>query len=192
MKGPSHKSKIYDNPGNNVTSNRETAVNISKDSSINAYDYKYFNYNNKGFVPQVFFNNDDRLYAGLGYTSSKYKWRKYPLANVQYIDVKYSISQMGFSSTYYSTFTDLLGKWNVHNYLNYDDVRWTNFLGLGNDTKMNTNDNDFYWMRSKQFNASTGVSRVFKNKHKIIINAVYQNYKIIRDNDRFLAKQSVG
>ncbi|MDB5203893.1 MAG: hypothetical protein JWQ27_3302 [Ferruginibacter sp.] len=189
VKGPSHKTKIYDNDGNTISKTNETAVNLSKDTAINAYDYKYFNYNHKGIKPMVFYNNDDRVYVGLGYGTTKYKWRKYPNANTQSIDVKYSISQKALSSTYKSTFTDLLGKWNQNNYLNYDAIRWTNFYGLGNETVLSTTGRDYYRMRSEQFNGKIGVDRVFNNKHKIFLNGNYQNYRILNDTARFLAKQ---
>jgi hypothetical protein len=189
VRGPSHKTKIYDNPGNTINTSKETVVNLSSDSAINEYNYKYFNYDKKGFTPLAFYNNNDHFYVGLAYSTTKYKWRKYPLANTQYIDVKYSLSQKAFSSTYASTYTDLLGKWNLHNYLNYDEVRWTNFYGLGNESILQTKQRDYFRMRDKEFNASVGVDRVFKNKHKIYAAILYQDYKILNDTARFIAKQ---
>jgi hypothetical protein len=125
--GPSHKTKIYDNPGSDINKTKETQLNISSDTAINRYDYKYFNYNRKGIIPQFFYNNDDRIYAGLGLISIKQKWRKDPFANTHYVDVKYSFPQKGFSSTYYSTFRHLIGKWDLNSYANFDQIRWTNF-----------------------------------------------------------------
>ena len=189
--GPSHKTKIYDNYGNDISPSKETVVNLSKSQAINQFDFKYFNYNKKGLAPKIFYNNEDRVYAGLGYNSKKYKWRKYPLANTQSIDVKYSISQKGFSSTYKSTFTDLLGNWNLNTYANFDEIRWRNFYGLGNETLLNTTSTEFYRMRSKEFNSALEVERVFNGKHQLIAGTSYQNYKILNDTARFLAKEFV-
>lgn len=64
----------------------------------------------------VFFDQDDRLFVGLAFLTSKQKWRKDPFANTQYFDVKYSISQKGFSTTSKSVFKELIGKWDLKNY----------------------------------------------------------------------------
>lgn len=188
--GPSHKTKIYDNSGNDITKAKETQVNISSDTAINRYDYKYFNYNRKGIVPQLFYNNDDRVYVGLGFISAKQKWRKDPFANTQYIDAKYSLSQKGFSSTYYSIFRQLIGKWNLNTYANFDQVRWTNFYGLGNETELVSKDRDFNRVRSEEFIGRLGVDRVWKNQHRFYINGFIQTYKTLSDTDRYLAKQA--
>ena len=191
VKGSSHKTKIYDNPGNTIDAKtKETQLNISSDSSINEYNYKYFKYNKKGKVPQVFFNNDDRLFVGLGYTTKKNKWRKSDFANTQYIDVKYSISQKGFSSTYASTFLELLGKWNLRNYVNYDEIRWTNFYGLGNKSVLTNRDRDFYRTRNEEFTARVTTDRVFNNRHKFSTGIYFYNYRLLNDTARFLVKQS--
>jgi hypothetical protein len=187
--GGSHKTKIYDNPGNDIKWNKETAVNLSSDTAINRYDYTYFNHNKKGKVPMIFYSNEDRIFVGMGYTTAKYKWRKYPFANIQYIDVKYSISQKGFSSTYKSVFRELIGKWDLNNFVNYDQIRWTNFYGLGNNTELGNNTRDFNRNRSEEFIASSGVSKVYNNRHKIILNGFIQTYDILNDTGRFLAKQ---
>ncbi|MEO6538012.1 MAG: hypothetical protein ABIT07_08520, partial [Ferruginibacter sp.] len=57
--GPSHKTKIYDNYGNDISTSKETVVNLSKSQAINQYDFKYFNYNKKGLAPKIFYNNED-------------------------------------------------------------------------------------------------------------------------------------
>lgn len=190
VSGPAHKTKIYDNPGSEISKTKETQLNISPDTSINGYNYRYFEYNRKGIVPQIFYNNDDRIYVGLGYISVKQKWRKEPFANTQYIDAKYSLSQKGFSSTYYSTFRQLIGKWNLNNYANFDQIRWTNFYGLGNETELISKDRNFYRVRSEEFIGKVGIDRVIKNQHRFYINGFLQTYKTLNDTDRYLAKQT--
>ncbi len=191
--GPSHKSKIYDNPENDIVKRtKETKVYTSKDSAINKYDYNYFEYNRKGILPLLFYNNDDRVFAGLGFISSKHKWRKAPFANTQYIDGKYSLSQKAFSTTYYSNFLELIGKWNLKNYINYDEERWTNFYGPGNETVLTTKDRDFYRIRSEELHANVNVDRTINNKHRISFGVNYRTYRIKSDTDRFLVKTAVN
>ncbi|MCY7292350.1 MAG: hypothetical protein LH615_09235, partial [Ferruginibacter sp.] len=157
VKGPSHKTKIYDNPGSDIIKNKETAVITSKDSSINRYEYKYFEYSRKSRAPLVFFDQLDRFYVGLAFSSLKQKWRKDPFANKQYFDVKYSISENGFSSTYKSVFKELIGKWDLRNYANYNQIRWNNFYGLGNNTALNNLDRDFHRVRSEEYSGNINV-----------------------------------
>ncbi len=190
VKGPSHKTKIYDNPGNDITTTKETDVNISSDKKINEYDYKYFEYSKRGLIPLAFYNNDDRLHVGLSYASIKQKWRKHPFANKQYFDVKYSLSQQSFSSTYYSTFRELIGKWDLNTYANYDKEKWTNFYGLGNETKLVNKALDYNRNRNEEFIGRLGADRVLQNKHRFSINGFYQTYKIAVDTGRYLSKQN--
>lgn len=189
--GGSHKTKFYDNPGNDIVSSKETAVNISSDKNINAYDYKYFNDNKKGIAPAIFYNNDDRVYVSLAYNTLKYKWRKYPFANTQHFDIKYSFLQKGFSTTYVSVFRDLIDKWDLNNYLNFDQIRWTNFYGLGNNSLLGNNTKDYNRIRSEELLGKSGISRVFAQHHKISLNAFIHTYDVLNDTARYLAKQTM-
>ena len=191
VNGPSHKTKIYDNSGYEIAvKTKETELHISKDTAINRYDYKYFKYNKKGIVPQIFFNNDDRVFVGLGYTTEKNKWRKSDFANTQYIDAKYSISQKGFSTTYRSNFLELLGEWNLKNYVNYDEIRWTNYYGLGNETFLINKDRDYHRTRSEEFLVKVITDRVVNNRHRFYTGVNYHTYRILNDTARFLVKQN--
>lgn len=190
VKGPSHKTKIYDNPGNDIIKNKETAVITSSDSLINRYEYKYFEYSRKRRAPLVFFDQNDRLFVGLAFLTSKQKWRKDPFANTQYFDVKYSISQKGFSTTYKSVFKELIGKWDLRNYANYDQIRWNNFYGLGNNSALNSKDRDFYRVRSEEYSGNVNLDRVLQNRHKFTLGVGYSSYRIISDTARFLVKSS--
>lgn len=138
----------------------------------------------------VFFDQDDRLFVGLAFLTSKQKWRKDPFANTQYFDVKYSISQKGFSTTYKSLFKELIGKWDLRNYANYDQIRWNNFYGLGNNTVLNNKDRNFHRVRSEEYSAIVNLDRVLQNKHKFTFGAGYSSYRIISDTDKFLIKVS--
>ncbi len=190
VKGPSQKTKIYDNPGNNVVKTKETEVITSRDSAINRYEYKYFEYSRRRRIPLLFFDQNDRLFVGLAFLSSKQKWRKEPFANTQYFDVKYSISQKGFSTTYKSVFKELIGKWDLRNYANFDQIRWNNFYGLGNNTVLDNLDRNFHRVRSEEYSGNVNIDRVFQNKHKFTFGVGYSSYKIISDTDRFLIQGS--
>ncbi|MBC7418140.1 MAG: BamA/TamA family outer membrane protein, partial [Pedobacter sp.] len=85
---------------------------------------------------------------------------------------------------------ELLGKWNLRNYVNYDQIRWTNFYGLGNETLLSNKNRDFYRTRSEEFIARVTTDRVFNNKHKFSTGIYFNTYRILNDTNRFLIKQS--
>ena len=193
VKGFGHKTEIYDNAGNEFKKTTETSIHVSADPEIHEYKYATYKFDKKGFVPIILYNNEDRLYIGLSYIVTKNKWRKEPYGFKQYFDVKYSILQNAFSATYKSVFTKLLGKWDGVFYANYDYIRWTNFFGLGNDSKrIDSAARNFYRIRSHAYLAAIGVERRFNGKHKVFINGFYQGIDILTDTGRYIAKSGLN
>ncbi|HSN61570.1 MAG TPA: BamA/TamA family outer membrane protein, partial [Ferruginibacter sp.] len=179
---------IYDNYQNEIIKSGETKLHLSNDSSIHAYEYDTYKPNKKSFKPGIFYSNEDRIFISYTWLYQKQQWRKSPYGFEHKMDVKYSLGQKAFSSTYASRFIALIGKWDVNLFANYDQVRWTNFYGIGNETKLTTKDRDYNRLRSRQFLAKAGVQRVINNRHKFIFNPYYQTFDIINDTARFLAK----
>jgi hypothetical protein len=188
VSGIGHKTEIYDNASNEFIKTSETSLHISEDPAIHEFKYAAFKFDKKGFKPIILYNNDDRIYVGLSYIVTKNKWRKEPYGFKQYFDIKYSISQKEFSATYKSTFTKLLGKWDGVFDANYDFIRWTNFYGLGNESKLVNTDRNFNRMRTSTYIGNAGVERIFGKHHKIYINGFYQGVKIIDDTARYISK----
>jgi hypothetical protein len=181
---------IYDNDKNEVKKSGAIRLRLSNDSSVHAYKYDNYKMDKAGISPKIFYSNEDRIYVGLGYKIQKQKWRKEPFGTQHKIDVTYSFAQKAFSSTYESIFTSLIGKWDLNLFANYDEVRWTNFFGLGNETSLTTKERDFNRVRSQQFIGKIGVQRVFNYKQRITFNPFFQSYDVINDTARYLAKNS--
>src|SRR4029079_1755311 len=134
----SSKIYVYDN-ADNVFQTTNAKLHLSADSAVHAFNYADHNYDKKGLKTSVFYNLEDRLYVGLGYGFTKYKWRRNPFATKQFVGGNYSISQSAISSTYTALFPNLFNHWNLSLYAYYDAVRWTNFFGLGNKSVLATN-----------------------------------------------------
>ena len=190
VKGTGHKTEIYDDPSNEFSKTSETSIHKSTDPAIHEFKYASYKFDKQGFTPILFYSNDDRIYLGLIYTVTRNKWRKEPYGFKQSFDVKYSITQKAFSATYRSTFTKLIANWDGVFYANYDFIRWTNFFGLGNESKFLDTLPDFNRMRSRTYLGSVGVQRVFNNRHKIELSGFYQGIDIINDSSRYIAKTS--
>lgn len=177
---------IYDD-NNNVFLITDAKLHLSSDSAIHAFNYAGYHYDKKGFKPSFSYNNDDRLYVGLGYGFTKYKWRRNPYATKQFIGVNYSISQNAISATYTAMFPNSIGNWDISISANYDAIRWTNFFGLGNETVMTTKDKNYFRMRTKEWSGNAGINNEF-GKSSVSVSAFFQSAKIINDTERYVAK----
>ena len=184
-----HKAFIYDDHQNEIITSRETVLELSADTAGKIYKYDAFTYNKSGFKPELFYDNPDRLYVGLGYKWTHHKWRRTPFASMHGIHARYSISQQAFSFTYEGKVNQFIGKWNLEMNGTYDLVRWTNFFGLGNETPEITNNRDYYRMRSKEIIAKIGFARQF-GKHVVFrVSPFFQSVDIIKDTGRFVFKE---
>ncbi len=182
---------IYDNAENDTEQSRNAKLHLSNDTAIHAYKYDYFKADKKGISPILFYSNEDRIYVGLGYKIRTQKWRKEPFGTQHKLAARYSFAQKAFSASSESVFTQLIGKWDLNIFADYDQVRWTNFFGLGNESALTTKERDFNRVRTQQFIGKIGVQRVFNGKQRITFNPFFQSYDIINDTNRYLAKYPV-
>jgi len=183
-KGNTH---IYDDHLNTFNTGSNAKLHISNDTGVHSFLYASYRYNKSGFKPEIFYNNEDKIYVGLGYGITNYKWRRFPFASRHDFKVHYSISQKAFSFTYSSLFPKVVAGWDLALYGNYDAVRWTHFWGLGNETQFVIKDINFYRARTEEWMGSVGILRKFQ--HNIVrLNTYYQKVRIINDEERFVAK----
>lgn len=184
--GTNQKTRVYDNPGNEITASPETKVRVSDDTAINAYKYDAFTYDKRGFSPLLYYNNADRIHIGIGYKMKKGKWRKEPYFYEQSIFLKYSLTQSAIGATYKGVFHQLIGKWDLEAIADYDAVRWTNFFGFGNETVSAATDRNFNRVRTNEILTSIGLNRDFNKHHQVKITPFLQSVKVIHDRTRFL------
>ena len=184
VRGRAHNTVIYDNPGNSIDGSKETKNILSKDPAINAYQYDGFTPTKKGLKPIAFYSNDDHIYAGLEYGFTKYGWRKFPFASQHKINAKYSITERGLSFTYDGRFAQALSKWELDLYANFDQVRWYNYFGLGNESVNLKTDRVLNRLRTKEFIARVGLVRKLGKYNKIGVSGFYQTVQI-KNNSAF-------
>lgn len=187
VKGRKHKTMIYDDWDNLFTLSHESRLRLATDSEVHAYDYEEFEYHKKGVKAVVSYNNPDRVFLSLGYGFERHRWRKYPYGFDQEIFLRYSLTQNAFSLLYRSTFYQAVKKWNLTFMANYDAIRWTNFFGLGNDTKRNVDDINFYRLRTNELNVEAGLYKLV-GKHRFDISAYAQAIEIINDPGRLVSE----
>lgn len=186
----SNKIHIYDD-NNNVFTTTKTRLHLSQDSAVHAYNYANHEYDRKSFKPAIFYNNEDRLYIGLGYGFTNYKWRREPFATKQLIDLHYSLSQKAISTTYKAIYPNAIRKWDIALFATYDAVRWTNFYGLGNETELTTKNLHYNRIRSEEWYISAAISRKF-GRSTFSIAPFFQSIRILNDTERYVSKVFVN
>ncbi|MEO6541182.1 MAG: hypothetical protein ABIN74_09340, partial [Ferruginibacter sp.] len=174
VKGLCDKTHIYDNPGNSIIAGNETRQHLATGPAINAYQYEDFTYDKKGFKPSLFYSNEDHIYVGLKYGIKKYKWRKKPLASSHNLYLRYSLSEKGFSAGYEGKFVEAVHKWDLDLYANYDQVRWYNYYGLGNESKNLDSNRVKNRLRTQEVMGTMGLSRNIGRHHKVSLSGSYQ------------------
>jgi hypothetical protein len=141
-----------------------------------------------GFKPRAFFNNADRFHVGIGYEVTKENGEKLPFASQHGVYARYSISQNAVSVGYYGVINHVIGKWDLHLNADYDAIRWTNFYGLGNETRQLTEDRNYYRVRTREAFAGVGLNRRIGTTANLRFTPFYRAVKVINDEGRFLAE----
>ena len=183
------KLHVYDNDENDFSESRDMKKHLSSNPFVHLYNYSGFTYDKKGIGPIVSYNTDDHIHVGLKWGVEKQQWRKYPFGYKQELAVKYSISEAAFNFVYEGVFTKLIGNWNLLLNGEYDLVKWNNYFGIGNETKMLTEDRNYHRVRTTELLASIGLGRTFRLYHHARISGVYQTVKLLNDPGRFLTEQ---
>jgi hypothetical protein len=183
---------FYDDRSVRPLRSRQVRLHLRNNASVHRYEWEDFAFDRRGLSPIIFYNNTDRIYAGLTYQWTKMGWRKQPFAQQHKLQLNYSILQGGISAGYDGVFNQLIGRWNGLVSLEYDAVRWTNFFGIGNESPPQVEDNNFYRMRTKIGNASVGLFRNFGKGHSIGFSGVVQMVQVRNDTDRYVAKFMSG
>ncbi|MES2703721.1 MAG: hypothetical protein V4649_13855 [Bacteroidota bacterium] len=188
--GTQHKTKIYDNWDNDLVLSKESDVHLSNDSEVHAYDYKEYEYHVRGIKTGVSYDNPDRYFASVGYGFARHRWRKDPYGFAQSLSLRYSFTQNAFSLLYEGKFYQVFGKWNLIMSANYDAIRWTNFFGLGNDTRQINSDMDFYRLRTNELLGSARLNRTFgkRRHHHVDVTGTFQAIEIINDPGRLVSE----
>lgn len=177
---------LYDD-AENTYHLKNTRIHLLKDSAGHAFDFDDFFPDRSALSPAAGYDDEDRLYVGVGYHFLDHKWRKLPFASKHDVNVHYSISQKAFSVNYKGLFHEAIGKWDLGLKANYDAVRWTFFHGLGNETPLKDSDRVFYQMRTKEWFGSVGINRKI-GKSVFDISTFFNSVDIISDTSRFVFK----
>lgn len=141
----------------------------------------------EGLQPTVLYNGDDRFFVGLAYNDLSSDWKADSTGCRQTAHLRYSVNQKAFSIGYEGIVNRLSGTWNLYATATYDWVKWTNFYGLGNETRQRTTDADYYRLRSRDAYFGLGFQHRFGRQNSLTLTPFYQRVQLLRNEDRFLS-----
>ncbi len=188
LTGHGKKVHIYDDHNENTfILQSKSRLHLSSDSTVHQFDYDAFRPDKKGLMPQAGYNDEDRIFVGIGYGWQHQSFRKTPFAFKQSIGVNYSISQSAFGAGYKGIFPGTFGRWNLLLNAGCDAVRWTYFYGIGNETPYSKKPVNYFRMRTAEWYGNIGLNRIF-GKSNFTLSGFFNTVKILKDSNTFITK----
>jgi hemolysin activation/secretion protein len=145
----------------------------------------------KKLAPVAYYSNPDRAFIGLRFRLAKGRLGKNAEGYDQSIQLRYSVSQNSFSTIYTGNFYELLGKWNLSLNAYYDWLIWTNFTGLGNETRM-AKEREYYRLSTSEYAINVGANRIFKDRHFVEVAANMQGIEVFSKPNTFIADSVIN
>ena len=189
-KGVGKRTRIYDAASDKPKSSIAYSYISTSDTSITNYNRKSFKYDWWAPVLEPGYNPDDGFVLGGSFIYKKQQWNKKPFGWMQSIGGSYAASSGAYSLFYKGKFKKAFGKWDFDLAADYYAPAYVlNYYGLGNDTKLNTNEKSYYRVRQKGIYFSLGVSRSWKNA-TINTGLIFNTVKIKRADNKFVSSSS--
>jgi hypothetical protein len=214
VRGLKKHTVIYDTEtGNAIERGNETRDRTSdSDPKVNRYDNEYYRniFQEEELQPILFigkhihydyisplfsfgYNSDDGVFLGGGILYKKHGFRKLPYASSHKISGTWAATTNAYSFEYRGHFIGEENKWglkldadvNLPNYI-------INFFGLGNETPLLTDDEDFNRVRLNRVSLFPELEREFSEDHTISIGPLYQFTEAEKTPDRFAVDPRSG
>ncbi|MBS1585978.1 MAG: BamA/TamA family outer membrane protein [Bacteroidetes bacterium] len=145
----------------------------------------------KRIRPMVYYSNPDRIFAGVKFTLAQGTFGYRPTGYEQSLQLRYSISQNAFSILYDGNFYRMFGDWNAAVNAYYDWVVWTNYFGLGNDTKIIRPLTD-YRISTGEYALNLGINRLINRYHYVELTAYGQGIEVFNNSGSFVRENAIG
>jgi hypothetical protein len=187
VSGAKKMTSVYDNKKDQLLTGNETHVHISKDTTLNNYKYKSFEYDSKGFIFKP------RLTIGIGYHFTKQKWGKHPFGSQHRFMSYYGPNRGSLGFEYRYIVNQFIGKWNMETIARVDLPLLTNYFGIGNETTIDEErTRRYYRYRSTVVRTGIELTRLIDSTHQFIFHNHLQAVKLRNDDDRFISKTLAG
>jgi hemolysin activation/secretion protein len=165
-------------------------IRASGQIAADSLDNQYFS--KRRISPMIYYQNPDKIFAGLRFRLSRRLAADTPRGFAQSVQLRYSISQNAFSILYDAKYYRLFGNWNMYFSSYYDWLIWTNFLGLGNDTRKGDSGSTYYRMSTNVYSGSIGINRVFGHNHSLDVSANIRGIEVLDKPGTFVSDNFVN
>ena len=191
VSGWGKKTKIYDTAQDTWLILGEEARNLTsaKDSTVNQFYYKMFQYNTLAPLIAGGYNSDDGISLGGGVAYTTQGFRKYPFATQHRVKGAYAFATSAYQFSYQGIFNQLIGSFDLlvdaeiraPNYVN-------NFFGLGNGSSYTPDERDinYYRYRFNEFVGRVQLRRYFTPFAYLAVGPEYQAIEVENTPDRFI------
>ncbi len=157
------KVVVYDTPaGIKIPTNATYKNQLTNNPKVNEYDRLEYSYDNYFPLLTVGSTVDDGFFLGAGVTFTRYGFRKDPYRARHNLYLQFSTNTNAFRFAYSSDFTEqLIGGINFSPSINFDRPIIFNYYGLGNDTRILSDDERFHRIRLKRFSVEPMFKKVW-------------------------------
>lgn len=188
---------IYDRSDkkNVVENGTKAKLRLSADTAVNEYDRNSFVYDR--FMPVIMgeYNNDYGVSLILGFADTKQGFRKKPYAFHHEFLVKYSTVRQSFLISYEADWKKAIGNNDLSiNLLSHGPNNYSNFFGIGNNTKFRETDNGISHFRNRYdyINGDVSLSHTYgRFKLKAGLAGQFYNSSLSNNEQRFLAEYNL-
>ena len=164
--------------GNFIKNNSHTKNRFSFDAPVNDRSILGFNYNTTK-LPRVHinYNADDGLMAGAGISKRTYGFRNFPYATDQRLSVLYAINRKAYQFNYRGEFNHITRNADLIIQGNFSNPALRNFVGLGNDPKIDKARNfNYYTTRYRSLELEALIRKRYFEKANLMIGPYFYHY----------------
>lgn len=179
---------VYDSAGENNKVSGQFRNKISKDTSVNKFDFLGFKYNQTIPFISANFNTDDGLFLGFSLKFIRHGFRKTPYKTMHSLAVNHAFSTKAWNFRWNSEMIGALGK-NTDVLFNADirsPSTTTNFFGYGNSSvfvKTSPGKHKYYRARYSLGDISLLLRKNFSKKVNITIGPTFEYFHLDPDDN---------
>lgn len=189
------KLYLYDDKDtslNTIPRNLGLRYRLSKDTSVNAYDYDAFVYDRKGVLVDLNYGIDRGLIMGLGYIIENQGFRKSPFAIKHIIKASYLTGRESFMLSYQGIAKSIWGKQDLYvDIESQGPFNLSNFFGYGNKTVYEKGEGrGIHYYRNRYDVVDADVALLYPLSNRLRLgygsSSTYFNAQESKNNGRFL------
>lgn len=164
---------------------------LSNRTSVNQYDRMEYDFDS--YLPLIHFGitEDDGFFLGGGINLTRYGFKKNPHKAKHHLSFRFSTETDALNFEYTGDFTKALGQFNFSPIVSFDRPIIYNFYGLGNNTPIRNEDEQYHRVRLKRFKVEPLLKLIGKkNRMATTFGPFFQNVIVLSRPDRISSEPS--